>query len=294
MAWTTSDRVMELRRRSAFVDVVVETLDGYRRHQTGRNAAVLTYYGFLTLFPLFLAASTILGFVLENNEQLKNDLVGSAAESVPFIGDQLAQGSLTGSWIALVIGLAGAVWGSMKAFIGLQNSYNDTWDIGLDDRGNLLAQRGRALIGIAVIGASQLATVALATLVTAAGLPLIGDIGLLLGGFVINLAVVGTMYRYLTNAEIGWSTVWPGAVFTATIYTAIQFAGTAAIKAIQKSADTYGAFAGVISLLSWLGLHALVNLYGAELNAALVRRATADHAWDESGAVGPDVAADMS
>ncbi len=66
--------------------MVVETLDGFRRHQTGRNSAVLTYYGFLTLFPLFLAATTILGIVLENKPEWRDELVGSAAESVPFIG----------------------------------------------------------------------------------------------------------------------------------------------------------------------------------------------------------------
>ena len=56
MPLTDNPKVTAVRRRSAFVDLVVETLDGMRRHQTGRNAAFLTYYGFLTLFPLFLAA----------------------------------------------------------------------------------------------------------------------------------------------------------------------------------------------------------------------------------------------
>jgi uncharacterized BrkB/YihY/UPF0761 family membrane protein len=278
MAWTSHPKVIRLRQRNAVVDVVVETLDGFRRHQTGRNSAVLTYYGFLTLFPLFLAATTVLGFLLESRPEWHDDLVGSAVKSVPFIGRQLAtEGTLSGSYWALAIGLLAALWGSMKAFVGLQGAYDDVWEIELDDRGNILRKRLRALIGLAAIGASQIGTVTLAALVSEAGLPRLGQYAMILGGFAINAAVLGTMYRYLTSAETTWASVWPGMAFGAVLYTVIQFAGTRAITAIQKSADTYGDFAGVISLLSWLSLHAVINLFGAELNAALARRREIGH-----------------
>jgi uncharacterized BrkB/YihY/UPF0761 family membrane protein len=50
---------------------------------------------------------------------------------------------------------------------------------------------------------------------------------------------------------------------------------------MQKSADTYGEFAAVISLLAWLSIHALINLVGAELNAASSRLRT-EHTTDTS------------
>jgi uncharacterized BrkB/YihY/UPF0761 family membrane protein len=271
MAWTTSPKVLEIRRRSRFVDVVVETLDGFRRHLTGRNAAVLTYYGFLTLFPLFLAASTILGFVLESKPEWRDDLLDSAINSVPFIGDQIAAGEIGGSWIALVVGLGGALWGSLKAFVGIQSAYDDTWEISVDDRASGATQRVRALIGLAAIGGSQVGNVTLAAIVDRAGLPLIGRVAIILGGLAINAAVVGVMYRFLTTAQPTWRVILPGAIFTAVLYTAIQFAGTALTTRLLQSAETYGDFAGVLALLAWLSLHALINLFGAELNAARVR-----------------------
>lgn len=295
MAWTTHPKVMQVRRRSAPADVVVETLDGFRLHQTGRNSAVLTYYGFLTLFPLFLAATTVLGFVLDSRPEWRDKLIGSAIESVPFIGrDLAANGTLGGSYLALFIGLLAALWGSMKAFVGLQTAYDDTWEIGIDDRGNIVRQRLRALIGLAAIGGSQIATVALATLVSEAGLPRLGQVAIVLGGFAINGAVLATMYRFLTSAATTWAIVWPGTLFAAGLYTAIQFAGTKAITEIQKSADTYGDFTGVVSLLAWLSLHALINLFGGELNAALVRRRERLAAWEPSPPVPPEVASETS
>ena len=271
MAWTNNPKVTALRRRSRPIDVVVEMLDGFRRHLTGRNAAVLTYYGFLTLFPLFLAASTILGFVLESKPEWREDLLDSAIDSVPFIGDQIAAGEISGSWIALVIGLAGAMWGSLKAFVGIQSAYDDTWEIDVDDRASGGRQRLKALIGLAAIGGSQIGNVTLAAIVDRAGLPFVGRLALIAGGFAINLLVVVVMYRFLTSANLEWSMVMPGAVFTAVLYTAAQFAGTALTTRILDSAETYGDFAGVIALLTWLSLHALVNLFGAELNAAIHR-----------------------
>lgn len=269
MPWTEHPKVTALRRRNRLVDIVVETLDGFRRHLTGRNGALVTYYGFLTLFPLFLAASTILGFVLESRPEWREDLVGSAAEQIPFIGPQLS-GSLSGNWLALIIGLGAALWGSMKAFIGLQIAYDDTWEIDLDDRASFVVQRTRALIGLGVIGASQVATTAMAAIVGAAGLPRIGQVLLTLGGAAINMGVAAAMYRYLTSAEPTWQMVWPGAIFTGVLYSVIQLFGTQLTTAIAKD-ETYGELGGVLALLSWLSLHAIINLFGAELNAALHR-----------------------
>ncbi len=273
MAWTEHPKVTALRRRNRSVDVVVETLDGFRRHLTGRNGAVLTYYGFLTLFPLFLAAITIVGLLLESKPDWRDELVGSAVESVPFIGDQIAGGQLGTSWLALAIGLSVALWGSMKAFVGLQVAYDDTWEIPLDDRAGFVTQRKRALIGLAVIGGAQVGTVVLASLVGQAGLPRLGQLLLILGGFAINVGVAAAMYRFLTSADTSWSTVWPGAIFTGSLYTVIQMFGTQLTTELAKN-EKYGELSSVLALLTWLSLHATVNLFGAEINAALHRLGT--------------------
>ena len=41
---------------------------------------------------------------------------------------------------------------------------------------------------------------------------------------------------------------------------------------IADAGEIYGTFASMLALMSWFSLHALISLYGAELNAALVRR----------------------
>ncbi|MFK8026241.1 MAG: hypothetical protein AB8G26_19960, partial [Ilumatobacter sp.] len=93
MAWTTSDKVMDYREKFAWFDVFAEMMDGWRRHLSGRNASLVAFFGFLSIFPLMLAAVSILGFVLSDNDELRQELIDGAAAEIPVLGPQLAENS---------------------------------------------------------------------------------------------------------------------------------------------------------------------------------------------------------
>jgi len=275
MPWTTSDKVMAMRSRHPAIDVFVDMLDGWRRHLSGRNASVLAFFGFLSIFPLMLAATTILGFALEGNEDLQQRIIDGALADIPVLGQQLEADptSLTGNWWALIIGLGGALWSSTKAFVGLQGALDDTWEVHVDHRDAMPVQRGKALLGLVFIGAAQVATIAISATVNAADLPGLGRLALLLASVVINIVVIAAMFRYLTAAETTWQDVWPGAIASGIAFAVLQYFGTAIVDRIQEGAsDTYGQFALVLGLVTWLSLLAIASLMSAELNAALVRR----------------------
>jgi YihY family inner membrane protein len=285
MAWTAHPRVVAARRRSAAVDLVVETLEGYRRHQSGRNAAVLAYWGFLSVFPLLLAATTILGFVLEDNPDLQADIVDSALGQIPVIGTTIAEnaGELEGNGWALAIGLGTALWASMRAFVGLNAALDDAWEVDLDQRAGAAHKRLRALIGIAIIGVAQVATVALAAIAGEADIPALGRALLVVGAAAVNTGVVAAIYRYLTSARVTWAMVWPAAVPVGIVFTGLQLVGTVVVsRMIANASEIYGTFASMLALMSWFGLHALISLYGAELTAAIARRRDARRGEDGS------------
>jgi uncharacterized BrkB/YihY/UPF0761 family membrane protein len=274
MAWTTSDRVMELRSRHVAIDLFVDTLDGWRRHISGRNASVIAFFGFLSIFPLLLAATTILGFVLEGNEELQQRIIDGALADIPVLGQDLQEDptSLSGSWWALIIGLGGALWSATKAFVAIQGAQDDVWEVGVDHRDAMPKQRGKALLGILFIGAAQVGSVVITAIVNAAGLPVGGRLALLAATVAINIAVVAAMFRFLTAADPTWQDVWPGAVIAGVIYSALQYFGTGIVRQIsQNASDTYGQFAVVLGLVTWLSLLAIASLMSAEFNAALVR-----------------------
>jgi uncharacterized BrkB/YihY/UPF0761 family membrane protein len=275
MPWTTSDKVLGLRSRHAAIDIGVETLDGWRRHISGRNASVLAFFGFLSIFPLLLVATTVLGFVLEDDPDLQQRIIDGALDDIPVLGQTLAEdpASLSGNIWALVIGLALALWSATKAFVALQGAQDDVWEVHVDDRNALPKVRGKALLGLLIIGGAQIGSIVIATLVTAADLPSGGRILLTAATIVINIAVIFAMFKYLVSASLPWRTVWPGAVIGGLAYTLLQHFGTMIVQRITNNAGvTYGQFALVLGLVTWLSLLAIATLMSCEFNAALARR----------------------
>jgi YihY family inner membrane protein len=257
------------------LDVVVEVALGFGRHASGRNSAVLAYYGFLTLFPLIMVATTVLGFVLQGRPDLQDDIVGSAIAQIPVLGSQiLAQsGDLRGNTTALVIGLIGALWGSTRAFAGLQSALDDVWEVPIDERPNLVVRRIHSLVGLFVIGAGQVATVVLTAIADVADVPFLGSITLLVGVLVVNTAVLASMFRYLSAAPTTWAMVRVGAIAGGIAFTVLQLVGTLVVARLLAGAQSvYGAFASVFAITAWLSMHATIALVAAEINAVLAAR----------------------
>jgi membrane protein len=95
----------------------------------GYLAALITYYGFPSIFPLLLIFSTVLGFLLPSNPELQQQLLDSALSQFPIIGDQLTSSTrpLRGSGSGLVIGILVALYGGLGVAVAIQNALNQAW-----------------------------------------------------------------------------------------------------------------------------------------------------------------------
>ncbi len=99
-------------RRHTLAGFPVGVLKKFGEDRASSLAALSAYYAFFSLFPLLLAFVSILGFVLDDDTSLRDDVVDTALDRIPVIGEQLAAGvhPITGSGTALVVGIVGAVW----------------------------------------------------------------------------------------------------------------------------------------------------------------------------------------
>jgi membrane protein len=257
-------------RQVRAVDVAINAAIGFARHRSGRNAALLAYYGFLALFPMLLLATAVLGFVLAGHPDWQASIVDSSVAQIPVLGDQILEqsGALNGSIVAVVIGVAGAAWGATRAFSALQDALDDIWEVAPEDRPNPVVRRAHSFIGLLVIGGGQLATVAIATFAGITAIPDVAQVLIALGGATVNVIMVGSMLRYLTAATATWHMVWRGAVLAGLAYTALQLVGTTVVARLLAGAQgVYGAFASVLAITGWLSIHASISLYAAEVNA---------------------------
>ena len=123
-----------------------------------------------------------------------------------------------------------------------------------------------------IAGRAQVGSIAITTVVRALDLPAGADLLLVVATLVVHVAAIAAMYRYLTSADPDWGDVWPGAIIAGAVYSLLQQIGVWLVDVIQNNAsDTYGNFAIVLGLITWMSIIAIATLMSAEFNAALVR-----------------------
>jgi YihY family inner membrane protein len=274
-SWTEHHRVVDVRRRAPILNAVVRAIHRYTLHRTGRNAALVSHYAFLSVFPLLLVFTTVLGFVLEGNQTLQDQIIDSVFSHIPIIGPELAKNpdSLTGSVPVLIAGLVTALWASLKAFNVLQTALDDIGDVAIDARPNVLVVRGRSLLGILIVGGGQVTAAVLAGFLGVSGVGWIYRVLLATGTLALNTTVLALTYRFLCTRRPSWRRVAPGAIVGGVLFSGLQVVGTTVVaRAIARATPIYGTFALVIGLITWLGLHSMILLLGAELNGVLPLR----------------------
>ncbi|MDO8363727.1 MAG: YihY/virulence factor BrkB family protein [Actinomycetota bacterium] len=278
-SWSTHPKVLTVRRRSAPANTVVKAIEAFRVHRTGRNAALVAHYGFMSVFPLMLVFTTVLGFVLQNRPRLRETIIDSAFARIPIIGQQIATEPerIKGNVLILVVGLLVTLWAGLRAFNALQTALDDIAEVPQDDRPSLLRTRARSMLGIAVVGGSQIGAAILTSFVGVTGVRVLHKVLLSLAAVAVNAVVLAASYRWLCMKRQSWRQVAPGAVVAGVIFAGLQLTGTAVVgRAIAKASPVYGTFASVIGLITWLSLHSMVALLGAEMNHVLpARRYTA-------------------
>jgi YihY family inner membrane protein len=242
--------------------------------QAGSLAAVIAYYGFFSIFPLLLVFVTVLGMLLRGNPTLQHTIVNSALRNFPVIGPQIARNvhSLTGSGVAMAVGIALTLWGGLGVVKAFEAAMNAVWNVPFERRPNFLTATVRALVMLAVLGVLTVVS-AVAGSVGAGSSSWWWAIVGLAASLVMNLALFLLAFRILTAENLAWGDVLPGAAVGAMGWTVLQALGGYIVAHQLKGASaTYGAFAIVIGLLAWIYLAAQLTLFAAEVNVVRKRR----------------------
>src|ERR1700744_4686165 len=178
-------------------------------------SAILTYYAFVSLFPLLLIASTVLSVVLRGNPHLQHELLTSALKSFPVINEELDKPEhLSGGPGGLIIGIVGSVYGALGVAQAFQYASNTMWAVARDSRPNPLHARGRSLVLLAVVGLTILATTTLAILGDG-GVGLLGTTEKYLAVAVsvaINATTAVFAFRFAPARKLSIRDVLPGAI----------------------------------------------------------------------------------
>ena len=269
-----SERLDRFQRRHPAAGFPLAVGYKYFDDSGGYLAALITYYGFVSLFPLLLLLATVLGIVLAGHPELQQQVLGSALRQLPVIGSQLGDPHRIGSgWKSLTIGIAGSVYGGLGVAQALQYAMNTAWRVPRNNRPNPLLARARSLLLLGTAGLAVIGTTILSTLgSTGAGsLDLALKILALAASVLLNTAVFVLGFRLATARELSVREVAPGAVTGAVLWQLLQTFGVLYVKhAVRNASATNGVFAIVLGLLGFLYLSSVVVVVCVEINTVLV------------------------
>ena len=247
-------------------------------------AASLTYYFVLAMFPAIIAMISVVGLVLDPRQVtdalttvLDQVAPGGASDTFSGVIQDLA-GSTATAGVALVLGLASALWAASGYVGAFTRAANVIWET---PEGRKFYKLKPLQLLITLIGILFVALIALSVVATG---PITDAIGEALGlgstattmwdiakwpVMVVVVAIMIAILYYLTpNVRLrGFRWVSPGAAFALVVWIVASALFAFYVANFGSYNKTYGALAGVVVFLVWLWITNLVLLIGLQLDA---------------------------
>src|SRR6266516_4564242 len=224
------DATQQRYRPTAFVLGVVKK---YGDDNGGALASNLAYSAFVSIFPLLLILTTILGLVASVSPSVRTQVLNAVAGLVT-----MAQ----------------------------------VWNLPGPARPGYVQRLGRAMLFIALLGGGVIVTTGLASLNTYVlkGFWAVILAGVLTATF--NVGMYVGAFRALTPKGVPTRRLLPGTITGGICWTVLQVLGTWLVHHFLHSDSLYGVFGTVLGLLAWIYLAVLITVYCAEINVVLSRR----------------------
>jgi membrane protein len=271
-------------RKGGVVQTVKRTITEFKEDNLTDWAAALTYYSVLSIFPAIIALVSIVGLVGDPQtitRELTNIVssIGPASAAETFKGPiESVTSSRGGAGIALILGIAGALWtasGWVGAFMRASNTIYEVEE----GRSFIKLRPLQMLVTLVLI--LMLALVLLSLVLTG---PVAKEVGSSLGIgdtaitvwniakwpvlLVVVMLMFAVLYYSAPNAKLrGFKWVTPGSLLAIVVWIVGSAAFAFYVANFGSYNKTYGALGGVIVFLVWLWLSNVAILLGAELNA---------------------------
>lgn len=245
----------------------------FTEDQAGYQAALVTYYGFLSIFPLLLVLTTVAGIAGSRDPELAGRLVSSVSNYFPVAGQALSNSvnNVERTGLALVIGLLFSLYGARGVADSFRNAVNHIWHIPMERRSRFPRALLRSVALILGGGFGFVAASAITIWVSAVG----HGWPFRVLAIALNLAVLYLVFVYILRLSLPLKVpvrkFRVGAITSAAGLTLIQTVGSIFFIAQAKSlTDSYSAiFATTLGMLAWIYLQAQVLMFAVETDTVI-------------------------
>jgi membrane protein len=304
------------RRRSRFLDHILNMLKHYGNVQGGVLAGAVTYFGFLSFFPLLALAFAVVGYIARDYPSAEDNLVTAIQQIFPGIvtvnggHNTISMNQIKDAKAAAgIIGFVGVLYSGLGWMSGLRQALQGAFQIPPSKKYNFIVGKAVDLAVMAILGLVLIVSVGTSGVVkgltdnliswiglsgSSIGAPLVWAIGILLG-LAASTLLFFVMYRLLGAPDIDAKPLWQGALLGAIGFELLKLLVVNVLGAVGGS--PFAPLAIAITLVVWINYFSRLVMYGAawamtsELSAsALAIRAARQLAAEQLAAAGEESA----
>lgn len=271
-----------LRRRSRFVDHAINTFAHYGNVQGNVLAGAVTYFGFLSFFPLLALAFAIVGYIARYFPEAEHNLVIAIQQVFPGIVTQdganntISMNQIKDAKVAAgLIGLAGLLYSGLGWVGGLRQALQAAFQLPPSKKYNFAVGKGVDVVALAVIGFVLIISVAISSLVKGWTATLVDWMGLsdsgiapwtvlvvgILLGVVASTALYFVMFRLLGSPDLPAAPLLHGAILAAVGFEVLKIVVVYVLGAVGGS--PFAPLAIAITLVVWINYFSRLVMYGA-------------------------------
>ena len=268
IAW--ADR---LQRKHGVLGFCYAVIKKYGDDAGGREAALITYYGFLSIFPLLLLGVAVLSRVLASHTDLRERLITAVVPQALRATVEHSLATLPTSTIPFLLGLAGLLFSGTGVVFSAYETLNHVAAVPHRFRAGFVPRYARVLVMLATLLLGGLAVGALTVVATVLpGEPGVQRAVAVPGVALVVFGVLVLAARLLLVRPAPVRALWPGALLGAVVVTSILTIGAPLLAGlVAKAGPVYGSFATVAGMFALFYLVGQALVYAAE--AAAVRYA---------------------
>ena len=259
------NRVQQKHHVSAFTVAVIKK---YNDDGAGRHAVLLTYYSFLSLFPLLLILTTLVDSLIGNDAHVRSVIIKGVTNYFPLLGSQLSNHvhRLHGYGVALISGLIFILYGTRGVANAFTNGVQSIWEISDEHRDKFPKTLYKNLPLVFFGGLGLIIASVLASLASAAG----KGIDFRIISVAVNLFILFWLFRLLLDLSlprhISFKETRAGAAAAAIGLVTLQIIGGYVLShELKHLSALYSYFALTLGLLFWLYLQSQVLYYSIEV-----------------------------
>jgi len=231
-------------------------------------AALLTYYGFLSVFPLLLLAVALLTGVLAARPALRYELIEELVPEWLQSDVEQALAELPPGGVPLLIGVIGLLWSGLGGIMATITALNRIWAVPHRKRSGPIGRYSRMLLLLCLLLAGALVAAGLAVFSSEVLHPTwVQRLGSATGSFVVILMMYFLAHKVLTFRALRIGQVGPGAVIGAAATTLLlDLAATVLPGLVARLGLVYGSFATVVGIFTFMYLISQVLVFSAEVS----------------------------